>query len=256
MSRFFPKIAVPPPFLGADFVKNSATGLYDIDAITPQPLSSAILGTDAVLISRNIGTVAAPNWVPYYATPAQVQALSGLSSSGTVITFTGSAGAPTGARALTALPGSDVSTALLDGAGTLVMPSAAYQYGSLQAAGTVPAAVTITATFKAGGAGPIVIGRIDGSGANGGYVLFRNGSGLALVSRANNAETVTIVSSTALAGHVTVGVRIAADGVWHPQADGTDLAGASFTPPAVATGYVLVGSGDVGGTAISQVAAQ
>lgn len=89
MSRFVFKVAQPPPFLGSGFVLDPVTGLLDVASIAPQPLSGAILGTDAVLISRNIGTVAVPNWQPFYATPAQVQALAGSSSSSTTPIYGG-----------------------------------------------------------------------------------------------------------------------------------------------------------------------
>ncbi|MGI4945852.1 MAG: hypothetical protein ACRYHQ_35715 [Janthinobacterium lividum] len=83
MSRFVFKVAQPPPFLGSGFVLDPVTGLLDVASIAPQPLTGAILSGDSILISRNVGTAAVPNWTPYYASPSQVQALGSGSGAAT-----------------------------------------------------------------------------------------------------------------------------------------------------------------------------
>lgn len=235
-------------------------GTVSVDSVTPAALPSALVGTDLVQVVRGTGANALPYFVPFSTFQAAVGG--SASSNSYPLAFTGAAGAPTGIRALTAAIGTDVSTAVLDGSGGLTLPSAAYAVGYFQAAGPVPAVATIAATIKAAGAGYITIGRLDAAGANGGRFTFASGGKVFLISRANGTDTVVpgpsvSGSSASISGHATVGVRMAPDGSWHLQLDGVDIAGATFTPPAVATGYVLLGNGDQTGPAtVSQITVQ
>lgn len=76
MSRFVPKVPPLPP-LGAGFVRDPTTGLYDVDGIWPQLLSGPLLATDLVTVVRDTGTVEAPNLLLYSA------AMSALLAGGT-----------------------------------------------------------------------------------------------------------------------------------------------------------------------------
>ena len=131
-----------------------------------------------------------------------------------------------------------------DGGGNLLLPSAIYQYGILQAAGIVPAVATITATLAAGAQNALMIGRVDAAGANGAYVVLTSFATI-LIGRVNNQETkITLPTAVSISGNSSVGVRMASDGSWHLQVNGTDVPGGSYTPNAVATGYVSIGSSD------------
>ena len=91
MSRLVYKV---PPItalpIGAGLLQDPVTGITSVDGIAPTALSGAVLSTDVALISRNIGTAQAPDWITYYASQAEMQAwaAAGSSTSSTTPTLT------------------------------------------------------------------------------------------------------------------------------------------------------------------------
>ena len=100
--------------IGAGLLQSLTTGILSVDGIAPTPLSGAALSTDVTLLLRNTGTTAAPVWVPFYATQAQVEAWAGSSSSGS----SGSSGSTTG----TPYAGPNVLALSASGTGTATTP--------------------------------------------------------------------------------------------------------------------------------------
>ena len=82
-------------------------------------------------------------------TPTPTPTSPPATATGTSISFTGSAGAPTGNQVLTALPGCNLSGYALDGHGNAVLPSTNYQAGTFNAFGVVPDGFFYNATVAA-----------------------------------------------------------------------------------------------------------
>ena len=176
------------------------------------------------------------------------------------LTFAGAQGQPTGKLALS---GANASHFTLDGAGGLACGTAAYEHALLVAAGYTPAvSTTITVTPK--NAFPMMLGRMDAARQNGGFAVWIGGDNLELHVRTNGVETtLSWQYGTGLGCGVqnyswtSFGIRIDANGVWHPQVNGADMAipggFPAWTPPNVAQGYVEVGAGWNSGAVISQI---
>ncbi len=176
------------------------------------------------------------------------------------LVFTGAAGAPTGKLALT---GSNTSGFTLDGSGGLICGTAGNTHALLVTAGYTPAALsTTTVTPKT--AGPMSLGRFDAARQNGGFMFWDGGGNVELHVVTNGVDATLSYKYGSILGTgvqyyawTGFGIRIDANGGWHPQVNGSDVSipggYPAWTPPSVAQGYIEVGSGFQSGTVISQI---
>ena len=229
-------------------------------ALPPFNLSSiASSGCTLRIYSAQTGGVllqeSAPITVTASATPTSTAFASPL-------TFAGPVGAPTGLLALT---GANASSYSLDGSGGMVVNAPAWSGDLLVAAGVTPAVGTITVTPKAASA--MRLGRLDATGQNGGYMTWDGGGYFSMTNVVNGVATdISLngagVFDTGVSFYTwaSFGIRMDANGNWHPQVNGADINPAgglpTWTPPAVAQGYIEIGSGFQGGAVISQITVQ
>ena len=173
-----PPITVFP--IGVGLLQDPLTGILAVDGVAPQPLTGTMLGTDVALVLRNTGTAQAPNWVPLYASQAAIQPWAGSSSSGTtssgpttLVSFAGTAGAPTGHQIATSFNGTAAINATLDGNGNLAFDGSD-AIGVLFGLGAQPDGLyTFNVNLTSSTNDVRVILRASGTGSNmSGYVVW------------------------------------------------------------------------------------